>query len=353
MAITDYLNIHNLVTLTIRRPENRDVFSELNQPFHFFRTKAHSNDPDIVMEIGDFEPNTNSTYIVDHKYHVRENYIFCEDHYRGLQWKVEIQGFETGNTVVHLHIQKKDAKYALAPGAIYNGLFLRQLIAYHLYKKGALLVHAAACMKDGKVILLFGRGGTYKTTHLMQIMRLDKNWQFLGDDSVILFDNKVFSFPYSLSFFAYRYKFLQDEHLTLKDKLGLFPFVLQSRKPDFQIGEFGKLAVAINCKTVVGKKVEFKECETRSNFYSLIQESSVDDHTSSSIGHAQIYPRYVEAYSYVFPNNELQKRWQVNYSNHIDEKHLRSYEVEVPSDYSRKHYPELVEKFESSVSSLI
>lgn len=66
---------------------------DLNLEFSFFEVDAIGN-PDIILNIGKFTPSNNDCYLIDHKYHIKENYLYCKDFSGKAKWEVEILGFE-------------------------------------------------------------------------------------------------------------------------------------------------------------------------------------------------------------------------------------------------------------------
>ena len=86
-------NLHDILQFQIARDKKRDFMRDLNLEFSFFEVDAIGN-PDIILNIGKFTPSNNDCYLIDHKYHIKENYLYCKDFSGKAKWEVEILGFE-------------------------------------------------------------------------------------------------------------------------------------------------------------------------------------------------------------------------------------------------------------------
>ena len=336
MQLIESYNIHNLVSLQINTKKTPDIFKVLNNPIIYFQVEKLKNPPDIFINIDKFDADNHGCFIVDHKYFIKEDYFYCEDDFQGSKWKVEFKGFENSPSFIQLDISKLANKFILTPGILQFGLFLRQVISYHLLLKGIYLLHGSACAKDGKGLLFFGRGGSFKTSLAMKIMRLQKNWGFVGDDSVILDNGMIRSFPINIAHYSYRLKYLSSEELSLIDRLKLFPFSSKFTRPEYPIVDRSHATCLINCKAKTSGKLEIRKTDLASTLRALLVESAVDDHSNSGIGHAQIFPLYVEAYSYIYPDNKLKNRWApLNLPSKIFNE-VSAFELDIPINYFRK-----------------
>lgn len=301
-----FYDIHHLVTLRIiDNRDGLDLFASLGQPFTHFQVDSLPGKPDISLELGEFEPHFDASYLVDHKYHVRRNYLYCQDHWRSFRWKVEIEGIETGPTTIRLALRGGGLRRALVPGLFANMLLTRQLIGRHLRARGCALIHAAAAVRQGRAVVAFGRGGSYKTTVLMSLLQASSDWRIMGDDGVIIKDDQALSFPTYPALFDYRLKHMSTEHLNLFDRFG---YLLGSLRPG-TIGEryasTAGVAALVEMKAGHFDHVTIQEVPVLRNITAMLQGMRVEEHNSVNMGFNDIYPQYVEAYSYIFPENAL------------------------------------------------
>ena len=71
----------------------------------------------------------------------------------------------------------------------------------------------------GELWCSHGRGGSFKTSVLMSLLRSSPEWHALGDDGVILKGDQALSFPTYPALFGYRLAHKDTEHLTVFDRL--------------------------------------------------------------------------------------------------------------------------------------
>ena len=66
-------NIHNIITFQINRKKHKDYIRDMNLPYSYFEEEKVDN-PDLILNIGDFNPENHGCYLVDHKWYIKENY---------------------------------------------------------------------------------------------------------------------------------------------------------------------------------------------------------------------------------------------------------------------------------------
>ena len=211
-------NIHDVLKFQIVR-DSRYNFRDIGRIFSCFQVEEIDK-PDIILNIGRFTPSNEGCYLIDYKYHVKENYFYCRDSDGKAKWEVEIIGFEQGDTIINFDVNLTRQPQSIAslislPISLPQALLLR-IIWYGLYQKEYFLIHSAAINRDDRAYLLCGRGGAFKTTLCMDFARKTGS-DVLGDDMVILHDNKVLSFPMSSSLFQF-----MTTHLPTEKHWGFF-----------------------------------------------------------------------------------------------------------------------------------
>jgi hypothetical protein len=351
-TLIEYYDIHHLVSIRVHRRATIDLIPEISQPFRYFQVARLEREPDIILEVGDFEPDNHGCYLVDHQFYVRENYLYCEDAYRSARWRVEIKGFEYGQTHIRISGVYKSLKQLVSPGMFWESLLLKQVVALHLSRKGYFLVHGAAAARKGQALVLFGRGGTYKTTLLMTLLRQNKGWLMLGDDTVIVGAGQVFSFPALAGFFAFRYKYLPTESLGIFDRIRLLLFLTRFTSKELPIiADKGRLAGLVECGVGSGTEVSLDEVDRAQNLARLVKVSAAEDHSNYNIGHTSIYPRYVEAYTYVFPGNLVAQRWQNACEKLLTQtKNAPSLSLGLPNTPRSRHFSEAIAALENRIA---
>jgi hypothetical protein len=338
--VTQHYDIHGLVSIRVCRSARFDLLPEISQPLRYFQVASLDREPDILLEVGDFVPEKQGCYVVDHQFFIRRNYLYCSDAYGSARWQIEITGFEYGRTHIRMSSSYRSLRQIVAPGMLSASLLLRQVVAYHLSKQGSLLAHGAAVSRNGQALILFGRGGAYKTTLLMSLLRRrsNKGWLMLGDDLVILRGEDLLSFPVWAGFFAYRYKYLATENLSRFDRIRLLPFLAKFKPTDLPLTDRSRLTGLIECTIGSNDEVRLEESEVSEGFTRLVRVSAADDHISNNLGPTSAYPRYVEAYSYIFPDNSLIKRWENVDPHSFQCGNVRSWALTLPSSPRPHHF---------------
>lgn len=210
-------NIHNLLKVAVMRKGRVGLVDFSDLKLSYFQTRS-DDEPDVVVYLGPFEPRLRGTSVIDGKYYVGDDYIYCSEREGQTRWRVAISGWQSGPMALEL----ETAPVPWAPLArVYDlyWLLLTRIIEYRLLSKGYVLLHAAGLEREGGATVLAGRGGSYKTTLAMRAVR-DRGWRFMGDDRVILGPEAVYAFPTSLPVFQYMTRHLAHEDAwTPFDKL--------------------------------------------------------------------------------------------------------------------------------------
>ena len=344
-------NIHDVLTFQIVRNRRKDLMKDLNLEFSFFETKEEIDNPDIVLNIGKFTPSNGRCYVVDHKYHIKENYFYCKDSEGKARWEVEILGFEDGKATINFDGSVLGLQPILIPEFLPQNLLLRPLIEYKLAKKGYFLIHAGAVSKNNQAYLLEGRGGAFKTTLAMDFVRKE-GVDFMADDRVIIHKDKVLSFPIHHILFTFRVKHLPTENPRgFWDKVRVIKYLSNNSKyesNDVKVAKSSTLRallsiVKTNKGTVSVRKVNLEE--TVNKIITSMEMEMV--HSPVMMGMSfGCYFKYMLAYSFVFPDSQVATYWD-DLRGGLKKilKNVPSYEVEIPYNYDLRTF--------ESISSLI
>ena len=342
-------NIHDILKFQIIN-NGKAGFRDLHKlRFACFETEVVSS-PDIVMNIGKFTPSNENCYLVDYKYHVKDNYFYCHETKGKARWEVEIKGLERGDTVINFHLSNR---FQINPinmvrlPMVLPQLFLLRLIEHKLGNKGYFLTHSAAVSKDNKAFLLSGRGGCFKTSLCMDFVR-QAGYDWLGDDRVILNKNKVLGFPMNSAIFRYMVKHVADEtRVRFFNQVQFATEYLSGKHKAFDENEAKSAVlsalflVARSQRLRSGKQVNFELLPQTSGEHiveSLLLSNRIEDFLAfmPSFGiDSAPFLRYMLAYSFVFPANAAttqQKDMAENLKSTL--KGIPIYRVEIPPDYS-------------------
>lgn len=311
-----YYNIHNLLKIKIIT-SHRGFFDYIDREFSFFKTGKISN-PDITVVIEDFVPSLSHTSIINHKYFIRDNFLYCKDSYKVVKWKVQIEGIDSKNTSIKFHGNYFSKSFLVS-------YIIEPLIRFKLEKKGYTFIHSSAISNGKESILFFACKGVGKTSTILNL--IEKGFLYMSDDFTIL-SNKgfVYSYPTTIHMFSYNISqcpFIYKK-LSFKDKLNmLFKDLI------FRLSfRYASLPLNINAKDV------FSDSEIGS-VYSLKELVLLSKSTDAKIKIEKNYDResiakqiisvnkletfnfldYMLAYESVFPKSELASHWSRSYKN--------------------------------------
>lgn len=347
-------NLHNILKFQIIRDDSYGWRDGVNLKFSYFEVD-NVEDPDIILIIGKFSASSEACYSVDHKCLIKENYLYCKESEGVAEWELQISGLEDGPTILHYNGKIKGISSLLNPDFLAQN-FLLKLIEYKLYRKGYLLTHAGGFSKGDKGYILPGRGGSFKTTLCMDLIR-KKGCKFLGDDRVIIGNGSAYSFPMSLPVFSYMLQYLDHENAwKLSHKLDIlkrlwsnslsFDADICERKPVKFVGFFFITRTDLSGFTTQQISLD----DTRKK---LIQNNRLEDFIDISFLQITSGPfsRYLLAYSYVFPDSAVAK-FLDRRDNHpnipLNADDIAFFNVTIPNTYS----PLVAEQFCDFIESL-
>jgi len=332
-------NVHDILKFKIRRGKKFDLIKEYNLPFSFFEVEE-VDDPDIVLNIGKFKLHNDNCFVIDHKYHVKENYFYCKDCGGMARWEVEICGFEEGKTIVNFRSNVLGPQLLLYPDLLPQSLIFMPLIEYKLSQKGYLTLHSAAVSKHNKAFLLAGRSGAFKTTFTMDFIRR-ADFNFLGDERVIVHNNEVLSFPLHMSFFKFRAKYLSTEHMNLLHKICLTMHMWKKSEymnASIKIAKSSKLIALFFLMKTNRRAVTLKSLSLEESIRKLTANNSLEMITGYPMMmgvNNRVYYKYLLVYSFVFPNSPIATYWD-DLGKKLREilEGIPIYEMKIPSRYN-------------------
>lgn len=344
-------SIHNFITFQIVREKRNDFVRDLNLPFSFFEIGTELASPDIVLNLGEFKRDNRNCYIVDHKYFIDNNYFYCNDSGGAGKWEMEIFNVEHGKTLINFDYKMLGPEAILSPDLLPQDIILRPLIEYKLSNKGYFLLHGAGICKNNYGYLLSGRGGSFKTSICMDLLRTSQ-FGFLGDDKIILSKNlDLFSCPTHINIFEYKKNNLQNE--TFRNSSGklaassfikyidFIRFLQDSDSNRFTNYSYIKKSSKLNALILITRtnKNNISVNKVTSNYASTkLALNNLGDiikgHTFKVFDSGQYYYKYILAYSHIYPNNSLLAYWE-DLRNELCSM-LRSipcYEIEINQSY--------------------
>jgi len=318
-------NIHDFVTIKITINNVSKVNkNDLNFPYSYFETRESIKNPDIELIIGEFQPKfdeVDEVYVIDHKYYIGEDYIFGKDTGPFSRWMFEIEGiknFGKGPIKIKYYGKIMTPEGLLFPYLLPQDILLRPIVELVLLSKGLLTFHAAGIVRS-KGFLLIGRGESFKTSIAMDLVRR-YNFKLLGDERVIVDPSnmRMFSLPIHVATFNFKKERLKNERFSgLAGKIMYIKFLktLLNNNPNMKSKYITNVAPLDHVVLLQKRynniepyfyKIKQKEIAKSKIFVNNILEL-VKSHTFMINDHGHHFYKYLLAYSYVYPDNKLNK----------------------------------------------
>lgn len=336
-------NIHNILSFQINRKKYKDLIKDINLPHSYFEAE-HIGKPDIILNLGDFIPQNEGCYIVDNKWYIKTDYIYCSEYIGKIKFKIEIIGIETSPTVINVSTNIRKIKQIFLPSVMAQYVVLKPIIDFKLLCKGFVSVHAAAVANEKGAIVFLGRGGAFKTTLAMDYIR-NLNYGFLGDDRVILNENYAFSYPVHYKLFDYRVNKMKTEDYSLFDKYK-YLFYQKSKRyiPKYAVDKARISSIYLVSKSN-GKEMKAAKL-TKSDVITKTVNSHKIENISGPVlmGISKGLYDYFTAYSYVFPDSKISRYWDIYESmlaKYLDADEY--YEISFPKTYTKSAFQDFLE----------
>lgn len=305
-----YYDIHGLLGIQVNRVAARELVKDINQPLSYFATGIIKK-PDIVLNIGEFTPDNGHCDVVDHKIYVKKNYLYSSDFIGKTKCSVEIAGLESSTTTINVWCELKKLHKWLIPDLIAQNVFLRPIIDFKLVQKNILSIHAAGYAKDDKAVILSGRGGAFKTTLVMDMIR-HYGYHFVGEDRLLLGEGgHVYAYPVYHKLFTYRLKKMETENYQRLDKLKYFLFQRsQGEHPDY-IADHSSLQAICSIVKYGKTRMASSQISKADMVEKMVMSQKMENINSPGImgiNDGKIY-EYFCGYAYRFPDSQIASYW--------------------------------------------
>jgi hypothetical protein len=347
-TLTKNYSIHDLLKIKINTKKRFFGENVYNNPLSYFEVEnLEDSQVDINLNIGEFKPNLNKKFIVDHKYYLDENYLYLKDNGKSSSWKLEIRGLNDDRIDINFEGNIKGISSMFFADALAFEVALKPVIELILDSKGYFLAHAGAITKKDSSILLFGMAGSLKSSIILNGVKNEYN--ALGDDKVIIdIKNKlIYSFPIYHQLFDYTVD-VGKEELSKLQKLKFFSSSFNDNKTstfwETKPVKFDRAFVLERINK--NELINFKELETEVAIEKILANNKNEFYVSiiPSLLQKNNFPNYMQAYSYVFPESKLSNHWNELKSNLKENfNDLKFYELELPEKYNKDTFEEIFE----------
>lgn len=333
-------NIYDIVKFRIKG-ENKNSLKYFEREYAYFKTEENIQ-PDLEVLIGKFTPlDEKRCIMVENKYYIDTDYLFCKDKYKLATWEFCITNIEGKPSIffnsIPFHFGATILKHYL----------IQALLGFLLAQKGFSLVKASGVALDGKGVIFPASRGGGKTTTALNLPGI-----FLGDEYVILSkEGMVYSFPLPIHISNYHVR----KDAPYYQKLAL------STKMDVKLKRLLYILTLkyANIPTYVEPKSLFDEFGGKFNLNYLIlltprgnssvkvksisEKKEVSKKLTIIDKHQFWYSyEYLLGYSYVFPKSKVASYFETLEQNLCSSlTNTNCYEVEIPSKPDPKTYEEI------------
>ncbi len=341
---TLYYNIHGVLSICVNNPALRDYIPGISHPFYFFRV-TNLKSPDIVFNIGPFKPQKEQCDVIDHRYYVKKSYLYCSEFFDNVKSECEITGIDSDITVVNINIQGKSIRHKMMPGLIAQNVFLRPLVDYKLLQKGFLSIHAAGVANGSNAYIFSGRGGTHKTTLVMDLIR-KHGYRFVGEDRLIIDkDKRVYAYPIHNKIFEYRLTHMETENYKRFDKIKFLLYQNSNNGTKDYIQNKSSLKILCSIVKYNGQRVKCERISKDELIKKVIKSQQLENMTSPvimKVSSGRMYD-YLTAYAFKYPESNIGLYWE-NYEKLLGSilTHKKYKEIYLPQNYSLNILKELL-----------
>ena len=336
--IKKYYSIHDLITIVLKdyRTFAARELSLFEKDYGYFCEPYINQDkPNLIIELGKFSPQKNCRIVENNIYKVKTDYLFGKFSYKIAKYSFELSNFEEDGSSILLRIQ---------PNLFANRVIHEQVIDFVVHfllnRYGYPTLHASSISKDGDAIVFTGPGGSGKTS--FSLFGLAEDFNFMGDDRVILNDGNVLAFPECVGFHRANSHYVADfMHRTDKMKLLLNDLISVLSR-----GYVGA-CLYLESKNVFPERIERSShlktmvCLQPSKKFQISEigvDTVIKKFYTNQMFENRRFQRHIYQYSTIYPDSELEKhqdRYAKNLKDNIP-KNLEAYEVKLrPNDYNR------------------
>lgn len=290
---------------------------DLNTRLHWFDVPDDGRPADLEVAIGEFTPDLAGCLATDRRYWARPGYLYVEEGDKGLSWRAEIDGLERrpGEPLrirfAHGPWNRRRIPWRLFPDMIMHLYILWPILECELAARGLYMVHAGAVERDGRALLVAGRGGVNKTATVAELVR--RGWRPMSDDFVLLArgpdgGTRVLALPTSPRWFEFQLRHMEREDLSLVDKLRLLRVLYRRREVGLELVREARLSRIALVYTVEGQdRPETSVLESGAAAEKL--ELNCRMERTTYVGLKYVIGRFLEGYRYVVPDSSYGAAW--------------------------------------------
>ena len=341
-------NIHDIISFKLINNLTRSNFLQNFNPEYDYFKIDNIDDPNFIINITRRFPDINNTCLFNNKYHIKKNFFYTEEFYNtSCSWKILLCDMEESCSKIFLYGKIKGFR-KLVRYSVLKNIFVRPLIMQHLIKNNAALIHSSAAGFNDKGFLFAGRPGVFKTSIILDLIRV-YGAKYIGEENSLIKDDCVYSFPLNIKSLEYKIDHFQNETPSGKiQKIKLAKHILFN-------GDITKVSIAKPCKIAAvaylkkGKEFSINEASLDDLMSDFIENEKLEigippTHSLTGIEN-NYYNFYLEAYNSAIPDSTLKSLWN-NLSSIIKSsyRNAKIYSINVPPVYNKSICKKIVKE---------
>lgn len=330
-VVEKYYSVHGVVNFSIVNKSAlvNKIFPSWDIELRGFESKR-ADKSDFSVVLGNHMSPRPYCLIMDDKFHIKEDYLYCSDFHKYARWRLEMAGFEKNS--MEVCISANPFAWLLISDYIVN-----PLIWFKMNERGYAIVHGAGVVKDDKAYIFAGRGAAGKSTIALNLV--ERGFKLLGDHFVILHKDAVLSYLTPLHIAGFNLSPFIKQRMELKHKALFRLDQLLNKATGLQFG------TKISPKTMLPNLVEDR-AQLHSIFLLLPRESFKAEKINKEelVAHLAYnqklesipFIKYLMEYSYLFPQSNMATHWARHEQNLNQALSTAEalYRVEVPLRYN-------------------
>ena len=316
-----FYNIHDFLFIEARIPE--DFCSpHMLDALSYFQSDAPSKKTNILINIAPFAYDDQKSANISHRFKIKKNSIYIKGKIKKLKFEVEYILNDLNEVKINIFSSMKGLKKFFLHYSILQTIFILPILEIMLLKNELIVIGASTVSKNNEASLLVGRGGVFKTSIAMHLIR-DHGYTCIGDDKIIIDKNRnVYSYQIFPKLLSYRLKYLENEFFNLFHKLN---FLINQKKLHYD---------KVSTKSKLNNLIFVERCTEQYSEIEIPTSLAINKLTknfileSSSLGiggySSNIFYESILAYSYIFPNNtflRIEELFKEYIENIIDKKY--------------------------------
>ena len=321
-------NIHNIISFQIVNNNITGLLNKINPEYEYFKVDTEV-DPDFRITVAKVFRNVDEIKSLKYKFKKKSTY-----------WEAEI--LEHNNSFIELTIVPRlQGIRNLFQFTALKNIYVRSLLYYSLINKGCTLIHSSAVNINGKAYVFVGRPGVFKTSLIMDFLR-QTGTSFLGEENVLLMDEKIYPFPLNIQSLSHKIKYYKHEDPpSYIHKLMLGLSLLKNKNINIPIS---------NC--CYPEKIFYLEKGNKFDYKKVKLENTIDKLVSNEIQEIDLNPthslsgisnNYFSEYLHEFGlMEEIKEKIRNIFLNNFRE--VDFYSVSMPKSYDTKLINELLRR---------